>query len=259
MNFQFLQFKPLESGALLLTIHRPNALNALNEELLQELKQAFLSLQQESKYSVILLTGEGKAFVAGADIAKMKEFNSNQAKVFSKLGQDVFSTIENSSLVSIALINGFALGGGLELALACDLRIGSTNAKLGLPEVSLGLIPGFGGTQRLSRLIGQAKALEIILTGDMYTAEESYKMGILNHVVSPDELISKGESLARSILSRGKIAIQTAKKVLKEGYDTSLPDGMNLEAEAFSKLFEGEESKEGLAAFLEKRKPVFPN
>lgn len=257
MNFEYLKLESLESGATLLKINRPTALNALNEDILKELKACFQSIEKEPKHRVVLITGEGKAFVAGADIAAMKEYDSEKARVFSELGQSVFTLIDNSPIVSIALLNGFTLGGGMELALACDMRIAASNAKLGLPEVSLGLIPGFGGTQRLGRLIGSGKALEMILTGDMYSAEDAWKMGILNSVVSPEELLSKGETLAKSILSRGKIAIKEAKRVLKEGCDLPVSEGMHVEKKAFSALFDGKESKEGLSAFLEKRKPNF--
>lgn len=257
MNFEFLKVERLENGATLVTIQRPEALNALNSTLLRELGECYQELTKDPSHRVVLLTGTGKAFVAGADISLMKEYDSRAAEEFSDLGQSVFALIDSSSIVSIALINGFALGGGLELALACDIRIASVQAKIGLPEVSLGLIPGFGGTQRLGRLVGYGKSLEVVLSGDMYTAEAGFQMGIINHVVAPEELRNKGESLAKSILSRGKHAIREAKRVLKQGCDQTIPLGMLTEKKAFAALFDGPESKEGMGAFLEKRKPNF--
>jgi enoyl-CoA hydratase len=239
----------------IIEIHRPEALNALNTDLLNELKNTYKNLDKEIR--VIILTGTGKAFVAGADIASMKVFNQKQALEFSELGQSTFDEIEYSEAVTISAINGFALGGGLELALSCDIRIASVNAKLGLPEVSLGLIPGFGGTQRLARIVGKAIANELIFTGDMFTAEQALSKGILNRVVESDKLLSEAESIANSILSRGTKAIKIAKKTIQEGLDLKQKEGMNLEKERFSNLFDGTESLEGLSAFLEKRKPNF--
>ncbi|MBE7412622.1 MAG: enoyl-CoA hydratase-related protein [Leptospiraceae bacterium] len=238
-------------------INRPEALNALNEELLSEIEENTKDLEKDSNIRVMILTGAGKAFVAGADIAKMKDFDSNGGHKFSDFGQRVFNSIQNSDLVSIAAINGFALGGGLELALSCDIRIASTNAKLGLPEVSLGLIPGFGGTQRLSRLVGLGKANELILTGDMITAEEALHFGLVNKLVSPEELLNSANSMAASILKKGTNAVKIAKRVTREGLDKTLPNGLELERIKFGELFETKETKEGLSAFLEKRKPNF--
>ncbi len=248
-----------KQGSLaILEINRPSALNALNEEVFAQLQSSFQTLEKEEGIRVVIITGQGKAFVAGADIAKMKELDANGAAKFGKLGQDVFDIIQNSHLVSIAAVNGFALGGGLELALACDIRIGSEKAKLGLPEVSLGLIPGFGGTQRLSRLVGYGRAAEIIFTGDMISAEEAYRIGILNKLVKDGEdLTGVAKTLAESILKKGTLAVQAAKKVVQKGLDTQFAKGQEIENKEFGNLFSGAESKEGMSAFLEKRPPKF--
>lgn len=176
-----------EGGIAVLEINRPSALNALNEELLIQIKESFQSLEKDGATRVAIITGQGKAFVAGADIAKMRELEAKEAESFSRIGQEAFDAIQNSEIVSVAAVNGFALGGGLELALACDIRVGAEKAKLGLPEVSLGLIPGFGGTQRLARLIGYGRAIELVLTGDMISAEEAYRIGLLNKFVKDGE------------------------------------------------------------------------
>jgi enoyl-CoA hydratase len=255
MEYKFLKISKKDKLAII-EISRAEALNALNITLLEEIKSAFLEQEKENT-RVIILTGTGKAFVAGADIASMKEFREKEALKFSELGQNCFQTIEDSKIVSIAAINGFALGGGLELALSCDIRIGSKNAKLGLPEVSLGLIPGFGGTQRLARITGKAVANEFIFSGDMFSAEVGFQKGILNRLVEAEELIPESEKLANSILSRGTKAIQIAKKTISNSLNLSLEKGMELEKKEFSNLFDGSESLEGLTAFLEKRKPNF--
>ncbi|TGL63783.1 enoyl-CoA hydratase-related protein [Leptospira sarikeiensis] len=247
-----------EGKLAILEINRPSALNALNESVLKELTAAFHSLEKDETTRVVIITGQGKAFVAGADIANMKDLDVSGAEEFATLGQGTFDRIQKSKLISIAAVNGFALGGGLELALACDIRIGSEKAKLGLPEVSLGLIPGFGGTQRLSRLIGYGRAAELIFTGDMIGAEEAYRIGLLNKLVKDgDDLISVAKTIAESILKRGPIAVATAKNTILNGLDTQFAKGIELEKKEFSNLFYGKESKEGMTAFLEKRAPNF--
>ncbi|WCL50266.1 enoyl-CoA hydratase/isomerase family protein [Leptospira sp. GIMC2001] len=249
--------KEIVDGIAILRINRPEALNALNADLLKEIGEAVVELEKDSSLKVFILTGEGKAFVAGADIAAMAEYNEAQALEFSNLGQTVFSKLENSRLISIGLINGFALGGGLELALACDFRYASSKAKLGLPEVSLGLIPGFGGTQRLSRLIGIGLASEWVYSGEMFSAEQALSSGVVNRVVEPEELLNEGMKVAQSIRSRGSIAIQSAKKVIRDGLNSTVDEGMVLEQKKFASLFGTPESKEGMSAFLGKRKPNF--
>lgn len=254
MDYKFLKLQKKDKLCIV-EISRPEALNALNTDLLKEIKSCFIELEKEIR--VVILTGSGKAFVAGADIAAMKTYREKEALEFSELGQSAFDTIEKSKIVSIAAINGFALGGGLELALSCDIRIGSKNAKLGLPEVSLGLIPGFGGTQRLARILGKAIANELIFSGDMFSAEVAFQKGILNRLVEAEELLNESEKLANSILSRGTKAIQVAKKTISDSLDMTSEQGMKLEQKEFSNLFDGTESLEGLSAFLEKRKPNF--
>ncbi|TGK18605.1 crotonase [Leptospira fluminis] len=247
-----------DAGIAILEINRPSALNALNEELLVQIREEFRKLEQDGTIRVAIVTGQGKAFVAGADIAKMRDLDAAPAESFSGVGQDAFDTIQNSGIVSIAAINGFALGGGLELALACDVRIGSEKAKLGLPEVSLGLIPGFGGTQRLARLIGYGRAIELVLSGDMISAEEAYRIGLLNRLVREGEdLLESSKQLAKSILKKGPIAVRTAKRIVLEGLEVPLSKGLELERKAFGSLFAEKESKEGMGAFLEKRPPNF--
>ncbi|PJZ68940.1 crotonase [Leptospira perolatii] len=247
-----------EGGLAILEINRPSALNALNEELLKQLHQDLGSLEKDGQTRVLIITGQGKAFVAGADIAKMKDLGASEAEKFSAMGQGVFDAIQASSIVSIAAINGFALGGGLELALACDIRIGSEKAKLGLPEVSLGLIPGFGGTQRLARLIGYGLAAELVFSGDMIGASDAHRIGLLNRVVKEGEdLIGVCKQLAESILKKGPEAVRLAKKIILEGLETNLSKGQVLEQKAFGSVFAGKESKEGMGAFLEKRTPNF--
>lgn len=236
--------------------NRPKALNALNEEVLKEI-DALITELEEQNTRVCIFTGEGKAFIAGADIAQMKDYNVNQAFEFCNLGQTTFTRLAKSEIISIAAVNGFALGGGLEFALSCDMRILADSAKIGLPEVSLGIMPGFGGTQRLARLIGKGLASELIFTGDMYPAEKAYDMGIANRITTIEELLPESYKLAKSILSRGKIAVVRSKEVIRKGLDLSLEEGLYQEKSAFSALFDGEESKEGLTAFLEKRKPNF--
>ncbi|TGL61254.1 crotonase [Leptospira ognonensis] len=241
----------------LVTIKRPEALNALNEEVIKEIGITVDTLESDSQIRAFILTGEGKAFVAGADIAKMKTYNEPEGRNFSELGQIVFRKLELSRLVSLAAINGFSLGGGLELALACDIRFASTNAKLGLPEVSLGLLPGFGGSQRLPRLIGVGRASELIFTGDMIHAEEAFRLGIVNRVTSVEDLLPESEKIMQTILSRGPNAIRAAKMAIRQGMETSLDRGMEWEKQLFGGRFIDAETKEGLSAFLEKRKPNF--
>lgn len=249
--------KEIQDGIPILTISRPEALNALNADLLKEIHESVIELEKEPAFKVFILTGEGKAFVAGADIAAMSKYGEKEAYDFSKLGQAAFASLENSRLVSIALINGFALGGGLELTLGCDIRYASNKAKLGLPEVSLGLIPGFGGTQRLARLVGTGVASEWVFGGEMFSADQALSAGVVNLVTEPDTLLTEGMRLARSIHSRGSEALESAKRTIRNGLDLKLSDGIELEAQEFSKRFGKDESKEGMGAFLEKRKPKF--
>ncbi len=249
-----------ENGVLLITINRPEKLNALNRKTIDELHEALLDAENDQETKVIIITGAGsKAFIAGADIAEFADFSVEEGKSLSATGHfKLFNFIENYSKPVIAAINGFALGGGLELAIACHMRVASETAKMGLPEVSLGLIPGYGGTQRLAQLVGKGKAFEMITTGDMIGAEEAYKWGLVNHVTSADQLLEKAMELARKIASRSLVAVGTAIKAVNAGYNNKL-NGFEVEIDEFGKLFGTGDFKEGTSAFLEKRKPDFPN
>jgi enoyl-CoA hydratase len=239
----------------LIKMNRPDAMNALNSETLQELKEAVTQLKESDAVKVIVITSEGKAFVAGADIGEMKDMSRDQAKEFSRTGQKVFSKIAKIKKPVIAAINGFALGGGCELALACDIRIASEKAKLGQPEVNLGVIPGFAGTQRLSRLVGIAKAKELIFTGDMVDAQTALSIGLVNQVVPAEQLMDTCMELANKIASKGPVAVKLAKKVINEGIEEKLDKGSEHESDEFAECFTSGEAKEGMTAYLEKRKP----
>ena len=254
MEFKNVLVEKQEDVAIV-KINRPQALNALNKELLKELEELLYELSEDDKIKAVVITGEGKAFVAGADIAEMKDMTAIQAREFAKLGQGVFSLIESMEKPVIAAINGFALGGGSELALACDIRIASDKAKLGQPEVNLGIIPGFGGTQRIARLIGPSKAKMLIYTGDVIDAQTALSYGLVNKVVPAEELMKEVLDLAGKIVSKGPNAIKFAKAVINKGIQADLLTGSAYEMEAFSLCFSTGEAKEGMSAFLEKRKP----
>jgi len=239
----------------ILKINRPNALNALNTATISELEKGIKELEDDREVKVVILTGEGKAFVAGADVVEMKDMTAMQAREFSKLGQKVFTKLEDLEKPVIAAVNGFALGGGCELALACDIRIASDKAKLGQPEVNLGIIPGFAGTQRLSRLVGPAKAKELIYTGDMIDAQTALSIGLVNQVVPVEQLMETVLSLAEKIASKGPVAVKLAKTTINKGSETDLTTGSSYEMEAFGMCFSTSEPKEGMGAFLEKRAP----
>ena len=241
-----------------ISIHRPQKLNALNAALLEELHLLFQSLEVESDIRVIVLTGSGeKAFVAGADIAEFAQFDGQQGKNLSRKGQEtVFDVIAQSSKPVIAAINGFALGGGLELALSCHIRIASTNARMGLPETSLGVIPGYGGTQRLAQLIGRGRATEMILSCRMMPAEEALKVGLVSQVVSQEELLATAALLAEKVMRNSSNAMGHALKAIAAAYQEGV-DGFEQEIKAFGQCFAHPEFKEGTQAFLEKRKANF--
>ncbi|MFW6035468.1 MAG: enoyl-CoA hydratase/isomerase family protein [Halothermotrichaceae bacterium] len=246
-----------EDGLAVLTINRKEALNALNHELLYELQSVLTLLEKDRDTRVIIITGRGKAFIAGADIKKMREMNYPSAKEYSKLGQTVLNRIENSSLIVIAAVNGYAIGGGNELALSCDIRLASTKAKFSQPEVSLGITAGFGATQRLLRIVGEAKARELLLTGRTITAEEAYKIGLINLVVDDGELLKQASRLALTILENGPLAVIKNKKAINHSLNLSLKDGLEIERELFAECFKTNDQKEGMTAFLEKRPPKF--
>lgn len=242
----------------IITLHRPKALNALNTELLQELSNLLDRIKEDKSLEIVIITGSGeKAFVAGADITEMQKLTAIEGRNFGKIGQDVFNKLESLPQPVIAAINGFALGGGCELAMACDMRIASEKAKFGQPEVSLGIAPGFGGTQRLPRLIGKGRAKELIFTGDIIDAGEAYRMGLVNKVVAPEELMNAAQVLAEKILSRAPVAVQLSKAAINEGLNMDLASGIAYEAEIFGLCFATEDQKEGMTAFVEKRKPNF--
>ncbi|EIW20378.1 MULTISPECIES: short-chain-enoyl-CoA hydratase [Pelosinus] len=242
----------------MITLHRPKALNALNTELLQELSNLLDRIKEDTSIGIVILTGSGeKAFVAGADIAEMQTLTAIEGRNFGKIGQDVFNKLESLPQPVIAAINGFALGGGCELAMACDIRIASEKAKFGQPEVSLGITPGFGGTQRLPRLVGKGRGKELIYTGDIIDAGEAYRIGLVNKVAAPDELMNAAKAMAEKILSRASVAVQLSKAAVNEGLNMDLASGIAYEAEVFGLCFATEDQKEGMTAFVEKRKANF--
>lgn len=231
-------------------INRPKVMNAMNTETAIELEKAMHELNENDRVRVVIITGEGKAFVAGADIEAMLKFNSLEAREFGKLGQRVLSYIENMEKPVIAAVNGYALGGGCEIAMACDIRIASEKAVFGQPELKLGIIPGWAGTQRMSRLLGIGKAKELIFTGDTIDAQEALRIGLVNKVVAPEELMDETKKLATKMLGMGPTALKLAKTVINRGEAGS---------EAFGVCFSTTEVKEGINAFLERRKPNWGN
>ncbi len=245
------------SGILTATITRPNSLNALNIETISELKTLITDVYDNPEIKGLILTGDGeKAFVAGADITEIANLNEANARNLSETGQEVFAMFENSSKPVIAAVNGFALGGGCELAMACHIRIATENAKFGQPEVNLGIIPGYGGTQRLTQLIGKGKAFELMMTGDMISAHEAMQLGLVNHVVSTkDELFELSNKIMSKILSKAPLAIGMIVHCVNANF--SIEDGYQTEANEFSHCTNTADFKEGTAAFLEKRKPEF--
>lgn len=240
------------------TFNRPKSLNALNPPTVRELGAAMEEVSSREDVGVVLLTGAGeKAFIAGADIAEMKAFTPVQALDFALLGQRVLSFIEQMSQPVIGVINGFALGGGCEVAMACDLLIAADTARFGQPEVNLGIIPGYGGTQRLPRLVGRNLAKELVLTGEMITAQRAYEIGLVNRVVPAAELMNTAREFAKKILSRGPVAVRMAKMAMNRGLDLDLGNACALEASLFAAGFSTADRGEGIAAFLEKRKANF--
>ncbi len=259
MSYQNLLLE-INGPAAIVTLNRPDKLNALNLKTLDELKEIFTGLNSNSQVSVIVLTGSGeKAFVAGADISELSKLDMISAKAFSENGQEAFNLISNMSKPVIAAVNGFALGGGCELALACHIRIASPNAKFGQPEVNLGIIPGYGGTQRLTRLVGSGRAMEIILTGDMIDAGEAFRIGLVNKIYPQPELITRAVEMGIKIASKAQNAVRLAVKAVNIADEVSEREGQNYEASLFALCCGTEDFKEGTSAFLEKRKPAFKN
>lgn len=241
----------------IIKINKPEVLNALDSELLHELDSAFLETTNNINIDVIILTGEGRAFVAGADISEMLNLNAMEGKAFGEYGSDVFRRIENLNKVVIAAVNGFALGGGCELAMACDLRIASIKAKFGQPEVSLGVTPGFSGTQRLPRLVGLTKAKELIYTADVIDAEEALRIGLVNKVVDVEDLMTTALEMAKKISQKSQIAVRNAKESINRGVEVDIETGITIEANLFGLCFSTYDQKEGMQAFLEKRPANF--
>lgn len=257
MSFKNLEVKK-EEGIATLIINRPQVLNALNRETINELDRALDELVEENGIRVIIITGAGeRAFVAGADVQEFQKMNPDEALNFSRKIQSVFLKIERLKKPVIAAINGYALGGGLELCMACDIAYASEKARFGQPEINLGIIPGAGGTQRLSRLVGKQRAKELVFTGEIIDAAEAFRIGLINKLFPPERLMSEVKALAEKISSKGAIALEMAKLVVEEGYGLDLYTAHALEAKAFALLFATEDQKEGISAFLEKRKPVF--
>ncbi|NOY36930.1 MAG: hypothetical protein GXO83_05085 [Chlorobi bacterium] len=255
MERAFNTIRSEEQGAVrLLFLNRPEALNALNGEVFREMNLYLDALENDTGAGILIITGEGKAFAAGADIAEMAEMDSEEAFLFSQTGQSLFSRLETLPIPVIAAVNGYALGGGCELAMACDIRIMSRKARLGQPEVNLGLIPGFSGTQRMSRHIGLGNALYYLFSARQIDAEEALRTGLVQQVTEADELMDAVTTLAEEILAKGPQAIRKMKAVVREGLETGFSDGSILESRNFGSLFGGE-GTEGMKAFLEKRKP----
>ena len=245
-------------GILVLTIDRPKVLNALNAQTMAEIDSVFRAARTDDAVKAVIVTGAGeKAFVAGADITELAQKTPITGKETSERGQEILSFIERFPKPVIAAINGFALGGGCELALACHIRIASDNAQIGLPEVTLGIIPGYGGTQRMARLLGKGKALELICTGERIGAEEAERIGLVNKVVPAAELMTTAETMARKIMARGPLAIRAAIEAVMSGSEMPFEEGQFLEATLFGLLCASEDTKEGLQAFIEKRKAEF--
>ncbi|MBI9091303.1 MAG: enoyl-CoA hydratase/isomerase family protein [Desulfobacterium sp.] len=241
-----------------LTFNRPKALNALNQELIQELGVVIDRVEADPDIKVLVLTGAGnKAFVAGADISELAEMNVLQAKQFSQIGQETFSRLESLTIPVIAAVNGFALGGGTEVALACDFIYASEKAVFGLPEITLGIIPGFGGTQRLARLVGPNRAKELIYTGTTVPAAQAEAYGIVNRIFAPEELMAGVMKTAKAMALKGRVSIRAAKEAVNTGLCADLETGCKIENNAFALCMASQDAKEGTQAFLEKRKPAF--
>ena len=248
----------VSGGVALLKVNRPKALNALNADTLNELDQAFVALTADREVRVIIVTGTGeKAFVAGADIAAMVDKTAMEARDFARFAQGVLNRIERCPKPVIAAVNGYALGGGCELAMACDIRLAADTARLGQPEINLGIIPGWAGTQRLARLVGKGKAKQLILTGDMVDADEACRIGLVEQVVPAAELVEASRLLATKLASKGEVALRLAKDAIDNGLEMESLKGGEYEAELFGLCFSTTDQKEGMLAFLEKRKAQF--
>jgi enoyl-CoA hydratase len=255
MDFEILKLK-VEEGVAVVTISRPQALNALNSRFFSEMDEMVKNISSDKSVKVMVITGEGKAFVAGADISEMADMTPEEGIAFSKKGQQTFRSLEQMEIPVIAAINGFALGGGLELAMGCDVRIASSKAKFGQPEVNLGMIPGYAGTQRLSRLVGMGDALYLLMSGEMINAEEALRIGLVQKVIEPEQLMEEVMRYAGLVASKGPKAVKKVKYVTRLGYEMNFEDGSKLESEFFGSQFKAE-GEVGMKAFLEKRPPIW--
>lgn len=258
MSYNNIIFEKNDNVAVI-KINRPKALNALNSDTLVELDKVIDEISKDESIYAVLLTGEGKAFVAGADISEMQKLNSLQGRQFGILGNKVFRRLEMLEKPVIAAVNGFALGGGCELSMSCDIRIASSKAKFGQPEAGLGITPGFGGTQRLSRLIGEGMAKQLIYTGEVIGAEEALRIGLVNKVVEPENLLKEAMDMAEKIAKNAPIAVKLCKSAINKGMQMDIDSGIMYEGEVFGLCFSTEDQKEGMTAFLEKRDKHFKN
>jgi enoyl-CoA hydratase/carnithine racemase len=257
MNFENILFEKKNAIAYV-TVNRPKVLNALNMATMEDLRGAFHDIKNDRNVRVVIVTGAGeKAFIAGADIGELSKHDAVVGKEYTHKGQSVLNLIENCGKPVIACINGFALGGGCEVALACTIRLASENAKLGQPEVKLGIIPGYGGTQRLPRLVGKGIAMQLLLAGEMITAQDAYRIGLVNEVTSAAELVPRAEAIAQKIIANAPLAVQYAMEAVNKGMEMTLQEGLYVEAVLFAVACATEDKKEGTTAFLEKRAAQF--
>ena len=248
----------VEGGVATITINRPKAMNALSPQVVREIAQALAEIKADDSVGAVILTGAGdKAFVAGADIAAMSKMTPLEGRAFSREGQEVLFSMEKLPKPILCAVNGFALGGGCEIAMACDFIYASENAKFGQPEINLGIIPGFGGTQRLSRLVGKGWAKELCLTGAMLGAQQAAEIGLVTRVFPPEELMPAAKKTAAGMAAKGKVSVRAIKELINSGYDMALERAIPMEAEAFATCFASPDQAEGMGAFLEKRKPNF--
>jgi enoyl-CoA hydratase len=258
MSYSNIRFEADEHGVALVTVNRPDKLNALNRDTMGELADAFARARNDAAVRALIVTGAGeKAFVAGADINELAVLSPAEAQALALRGQAIFRGLETMAKPTVAAVNGFALGGGLELAMSCTIRIASPNAKFGQPEVKLGIVPGYGGTQRLPRLVGRGRAIEMLVTGDTIDAAEAYRMGLVNYIMPADELLAFSRAWLRKVLANGPRAIALAAEAVDVGLDCGLDEGLRFEAAAFGLTAATEDRREGTQAFLEKRKPAF--
>lgn len=244
-------------GVCTVKINNPKSLNSLNADVLSDLEHAFDQIKNDEEIAVVILTGEGKAFVAGADIAYMKNLNASEAKKFGEDGSRIFRKIETLDKVVIAAVNGFALGGGCELCMSCDIRIASSKAKFGQPEVGLGITPGFSGTQRLPRIVGTGIAKELIYTGNIIDAQEAFRIGLVNKVAEPEMLMEEANKMAKKIKSNSRVAVKYSKEAINTGIETDIETGIKYESNVFGLCFASEDQKEGMTAFIERRPADF--